>query len=885
MFAPPLVMTNAVLTLPAGATTIGSVYTLSVRVSCTTDVRFSDKSIFLTASPSSTVVATILDPPTRITQDQDLRLVGSAVCTTAPLNRTLSYSWSFSSDLIAPSLLPDLTLSANLGAPANTASLVLLPNLLVPGEYRVTLLVNDPSAQNVVAGQVTQATASVLISVSAPPQPGECVLSPSAGEASTTLFTYACSGWNEPQSSNFAPFQFAIEFMDLAAPDAGWQTRTPWSSSASSSFTLSIGSFMVRALVRDTVHAVAYVDSPATVTQPAAAAADPLGFIATQLHTVLAAQLSSLECVEPMILAQQLVEQLNAVATDPAFASTALQLQIRTLYAELTSGLRDAWANCVAARVPLPVSQPVIAIAAQSIRSMVVEAERFDGITLGVATVLTHSIIGQAVLSPEPLTTASFAAFGRTSSDLMVDCAQLDFVSALVHLLLQARQRFSIAGEQVSLSEPEFDAFVQRNFVSDGSRIDLPNGQSITLTASAMTRYVQMLNTLTAANIDTSGASAAAEMDTQIVTFRLRWSGCRGDSSLSTLNSIELTFPDGTPLDFRLLGESIVFTIRLDHNATIHALSQAQASNCHGTNSSVIAENAFECSFWNTTTASYSTLGCSSLGVNLDTSTLTCSCNHLTEFAILYAAATDRLGGCAPPSTLGHFSYLIFLILYSCCASFSLRQVLRIVWHLSYWKYWLMSVEYTLIFMMCTCRALNMAIYWKLYAYLSLPVQSLLSGLPYIFIGWIFTFVITAWASIYYTSAKGQRSENPFKPYLLKFVIGNTAISGCLFFVFFGMALTTRLDRVEKLNHAGVLITVIVQLGFSVFFLLYGTLLVRSLTKDFVSPYARKLALVAVSLSTSFALSASMLLFSVSNQDLYNQNLVRYVRHVNNVRD
>jgi hypothetical protein len=140
-------------------------------------------------------------------------------------------------------------------------------------------------------------------------------------------------------------------------------------------------------------------------------------------------------------------------------------------------------------------------------------------------------------------------------------------------------------------------------------------------------------------------------------------------------------------------------------------------------------------------------------------------------------------------------------------------------------------VEYTLISVMCGFRAFNQAIFWRLHEYLSLPSQALLSGIPYIFISsvlshivhgvacrpsliledsscltsrpsyacpavaadclscrllcsWIFTFVIVAWASIYYSvrhtrvtrashaDGRAMHSELSCSSQLISFVCG-----------------------------------------------------------------------------------------------------------------
>lgn len=142
--------------------------------------------------------------------------------------------------------------------------------------------------------------------------------------------------------------------------------------------------------------------------------------------------------------------------------------------------------------------------------------------------------------------------------------------------------------------------------------------------------------------------------------------------------------------------------------------------------------------------------------------------------------------------------------------------------------------------------------------------------------GWIFTFVIFAWASIYLAGEKGERSENPFKPYQKRFIFVNTCVSIFLFGIFVTMGFTSNLEQLSKLNRIGISLTCTIEILFALFLSLYGLLLVRSLTKDFVSPYAKKLSVVAISLSMAFACSAGVLLFSIAKEEEYQENLITY---------
>ena len=122
---------------------------------------------------------------------------------------------------------------------------------------------------------------------------------------------------------------------------------------------------------------------------------------------------------------------------------------------------------------------------------------------------------------------------------------------------------------------------------------------------------------------------------------------------------------------------------------------------------------------------------------------------------------------------------------------------------------------------------------------------------------------------------------NPFKENGIQtlFFGLNSLISLALFCLFVAIGVQNlnsepNYDLQNKLYEAGIFIISCVSLGYSIFFMLYGMLLVRSLTKDFASPYARKLFLVAITCSICFLLESTLLLYSVIDDTNYNNHLI-----------
>lgn len=168
--------------------------------------------------------------------------------------------------------------------------------------------------------------------------------------------------------------------------------------------------------------------------------------------------------------------------------------------------------------------------------------------------------------------------------------------------------------------------------------------------------------------------------------------------------------------------------------------------------------------------------------------------------------------------------------------------------------------------------------------------------------------MIFAWAAIYHSSMAGKRDENPFKAYQHYFVLINSAVSIAQFTIYVWMS-QADLSQQETLYEMGVVIISVVSILFGIFFirtlmphslssvrwstpflcwqmislssllllfsfsLVYGSLLVRTLTKDFASPYARKLFTVAVSFSVCFFATSAISLVGVIRPELYGDAL------------
>jgi hypothetical protein len=692
-------LTQPSLLIPSNALTAGTVYVIGVSAVAISSGRQSAASILLTATQPTTVTATLVSPPPSINAEESLRLTAAVVCTSLPLGHPLLYQWQVedaAGGLVARTKpLPSLVDPSTLGAPANSSTLVLVPDVLQAGvSYRFSLTVRDPFSVDPATGALRQSIAATSVLVNLPPVDGTCALSPaSGGIALATQFTMACTGWQDGntaaspltplrrllasgESDPTLTYSFAYQVSTGSAPVVdGWQPLTVYSSSPAATFLLPAGSLRVRAFVRATFGAIAVFDVLTTVTSPSAAVTSPLEYVRDVSAGLLAEQVSVMRlCMEPLSLTQQLAEVLRKACAEPQYSDSVSQAECARLTGVLTASAVDAWSNCKqqASAASLLVAQPAIALAAQTLLSLVTQPTPLLSSSLSNATSLTGAVLFAAVAADLPLSIPSFEAFGAVVSALMSACSQLDVVTRLAHSLLHAQQAHAVAGEQLSFTGPQLDAYVQRSLVSEGSAITLPNGQtgqselsppahsisveqryvlifscplfvpryvfSVTFTAESLRRYAESLGHLTPADLDNGGADRLSlEMDTRVVTFASRWSNCRAERAFSVISSIELTKPTGEPIDLSMFGGEVNFEL------PFACADVPEAALCPGKpvpNRNDTFVNELSCSFFNITTQSYSTEGCRSTGVSQleeeGQCVLACQCSHLTEVSHEY---------------------------------------------------------------------------------------------------------------------------------------------------------------------------------------------------------------------------------------------------------
>jgi hypothetical protein len=488
------------LLVPSNALTAGKVYVIGVSAVAISSGRQSAAAILLTATQPTTVTATLVSPPPAINADESLRLTAAVVCTSLPLGHPLLFQWQVeeAGGLVARTKpLPSLVDPSNLGAPANSSTLVLVPWLLQEGiQYRFSLTVRDPYSVDPATGTLRQTVAATTLFVNLPPVDGTCELAPASGGVSlTTQFTMTCSGWQDGNSAVMPlrrllasdpsdptlTFSFSYQEASGSGPTAdGWQPLTVYSSSPAATFLLPAGSLRVRASIRALAGTVSTFDVLATVSPPQSAVLTPLQYVHNVSVGLLADEVNTKLCMEPLSLTQQLADILGKACADPQYSDQTSQTECARLADVLTAAAVAAWANCKeqAAAASTLVAQPVIALTVQTLLSLVTQPTPLLPSALTNLTSLTGDALSAAVAAEQPLSASSFDAFSSVVSGLMTTCSQLDVVTRLAHSLLHAQQAHAVAGEQLSFNRPQLVAYVQRSLVSEGSKVTLPNGQT-----------------------------------------------------------------------------------------------------------------------------------------------------------------------------------------------------------------------------------------------------------------------------------------------------------------------------------------------------------------------------------------------------------------------
>ena len=245
------------------------------------------------------------------------------------------------------------------------------------------------------------------------------------------------------------------------------------------------------------------------------------------------------------------------------------------------------------------------------------------------------------------------------------------------------------------------------------------------------------------------------------------------------------------------------------------------------------------CKFFDNTTHTWSSSGCSTVGLTADQTGVECACSHLTEFALIFdesAARQAQATECANSESytfLGRLEFAVFACLYTALAFATAVQLGRVLRASGIRRHSLVVCELVLLLMMCIARAVNQWVYYDWYRSMSLSQIAVASGLPYLFIGGVYTLVLAAWTSLYTGARKIERvaSKDKRPPtsasglprgWVMTAVVANVAIVAAFLGLFGRMASTSNLVMLQMLMRIGATLIVAVLVSLSLAVLWYG---------------------------------------------------------------
>ena len=364
----------------------------------------------------------------------------------------------------------------------------------------------------------------------------------------------------------------------------------------------------------------------------------------------------------------------------------------------------------------------------------------------------------------------------------------------------------------------------------------------------------------------------------------------------SNIATIDMTMPNGLAYDVANLTQPITFQL------VAQPPDEASAS-----------ATVPSCSWYDEATYSWSTDGCNTTvlpSVDNTTTTVLCSCSHLTDFGVIYADAKDAAALAAVVH--GFAGYLVLLVVYVLTCIVTAYQLGRLL-HLDALKDKLMSrvisvmgrgstatqayhsrddsrlspatsgstlvlIEHLLVFLISLCRAASMGVYYTFDSDVSFTAVSTLSILPLVGNMWVYSFVIFQWSAIYYNAVRGggvgeaDFSSNSLQRLRAVFYAVMSAVTAVVFCLLLAIDQSHTSAEQERLAFVGILVTLVVVGVTSALLFSVGLMLVYSLTRDFTSRHATKLFLLALTFSCTL-LGQSLVLVhqSVTAGNIYTE--------------
>jgi hypothetical protein len=812
--------------------------------------------------------------------------------------------------------------AANLAGAPDVSSLILGTDALPPSlagivtTLRLDVTLVSPSG-------VTEAAAfsKLDVTLNAPPTVEFSSIDATSGTAGVTRFAVECVGAADPDEP--LSFLFAYAFANSPSDLFPLADRT---SVPRADVLLPVGSVFVVCYAFDSFGAQSLV-STAT---PLVTVAPLLYLIEYNANATCSPSSTLVNLLAPAVLQQQSVaaslQQINSYFTSITSEECAtLDCAVYELFvasiasitatAKNTTGFNDATAQQLSSSLTRVTANSTIAAcpAAFSIVATII-ADLIAAVSAANRGTNSSVPIGdQGGLSKGGASAVIASLSGSLSSlvssvdDTATGCDQFDSLTALVDATLGASSTGSVAGEatngivtdSIKASSTrvsgEASTAVASSSSSSSVQFDFPV-ESVSGLACADIQIVEYVAPqAVACRANAASTSAATNNDglSTVLSTQLDTFGTGLDRPTSTIVEADIVDCDGNVIDVANLTEPISFLIPLVDDAllapsTITTACPVSYLPNEGVIASknIVVEKDVECSFFDESKQRWSSDGCVVTDNNVTQAdgsrAVRCECTHLTEFAILLREkGRDDATSCniSPASVFGSIIFLVFACLFSLLLALAARQTYLTIWAYGLYEQKTMLTQHTLVCLICIFRIVVCVIYYELQhasvqANVEFKAVAAISGLPYIFMLWLFSLLVTNWASIYYAAKRNDlagvsTSFKKFRPY---FIVANA--TGTILFasLFLTIALSTDAKVRSKVTLAGSSIYAIIVFTMSIAFAFFGYGLLEQLSKDFKSSSAERICKVSMIFCACFVGEACIWLLSGSAPDTFFAN-------------
>jgi hypothetical protein len=516
--------------------------------------------------------------------------------------------------------------------------------------------------------------------------------------------------------------------------------------------------------------------------------------------------------------------------------------------------------------------------------------------TNSTAPVGSQALTGAGATTVLETVSGTLSSLGATATN----CEQFADVTALVDATLVASSAGSVNGE--TSDGIDTDSFTASTTRVGGATSDSTVSDSNVVSSS--TGDVQF-------DVPVEAIGGRECADIQIVVKKAQPatacrfdadSGAGGPNTIGSgldqpaSNIVEADIVDcaGNVIDVKNLVAPISFLIPLSDGANVAPSTLTQdcpVDSFYLPNSGdiaskqVVVEKEVECTFFDEETQQWSSDGCVVADDNVvqpdGSRAVRCECTHLTEFAILLRSkSSNDVTECnlAPASVFGSIIFLVFACLFLMLLLVGARQTC-LTFYAFGTEHGSMLVQHLLLCVVCTFRIILCVIYYALqYSSVRSNIEfravAAISGIPYICMLWLFSFVVTNWATFYYAAKRNDLGgiASSFEKVRSHFIGINVIATVLLGSLFVTIGATTNAKLRASLTLAGSITFAIVVFAMSVSYAIAGYGVMKQLSKDFASTSATRTCKVGLVFGLCFFVEAVIWLISGIAPELFFDN-------------